>query len=249
MAGQMCWRISSAHSPTVGPAQAVGWAPWHFLEALPDPIDVTLLQLVLHPLPVDIFPLPDLHSQLPLNSSQILLVTHPKDPLLLLEGGLHLRRDPGFAIWEAPYSPGGYGVLNTEVDIVCDAVSETVNVLPMGVTEYLPHRLKTVPQSLLGSLRPSSNCAGHSWLLLFKGGQICHGEREVLMNMPPWCWHTGEPVSYCLWCGMWHTGWRWAEWRTEGHDWSPQREGGGYWGVVSTACLSPSGWRHRPLQR
>jgi len=98
------------HRLLVGPLE-----PRHRLEALPDPTDVILLQLVLHFRPGDIFPLPDLHPQLPLNSPQFLLVTHPKDPLLLLEEGLYLRRDPGFAIWEDLYSPGGYGVLNTKL--------------------------------------------------------------------------------------------------------------------------------------
>jgi len=68
----------------VGPLE-----PRHRLEALPDPADVILLQLILHLRPVDIY-LPDLHPQLPLHGPEILFVTRPKDPVLL-EEGLYLR--------------------------------------------------------------------------------------------------------------------------------------------------------------
>ena len=77
----------------VGPLE-----PRNRLEALPDPDGVVLLQLVLHLRPVDLFPLPDLHPQLPLHSPQLLLVSRSKDPLLLLEEGLYLWRDLGFAV-------------------------------------------------------------------------------------------------------------------------------------------------------
>ena len=39
---------------------------------------------------------------------------------------------------KSQYSPGGYSVFHTEVDIVCDAIRYAINVLPMGLAEYHP---------------------------------------------------------------------------------------------------------------
>lgn len=52
------------------------------------------------------------------------------------------------------YSPGGYGVLHAEVDIVRDARRETDDILPMRITEFL---------------RPFSQCVGPSWLPVLEG--------------------------------------------------------------------------------
>ena len=45
--------------------------------------------------------------------------------------------------------------------------------------------------------------------------QFFPGQGKVMSHMPPLCWHTLNPVFYCPWCSMWHTGWMLAEWRKE----------------------------------
>lgn len=45
----------------------------------------------------------------------------------------------GLLFEKHPYSPGGYRILHTELDIVHYTVCETASVLPMSITKYFPH--------------------------------------------------------------------------------------------------------------
>ena len=40
---------------------------------------------------------------------------------------------------KAPYSPGEYSVVHTEVNVIRYIVCEVVDVLPVRITELLPH--------------------------------------------------------------------------------------------------------------
>ncbi|KAI3376325.1 hypothetical protein L3Q82_016804 [Scortum barcoo] len=55
-------------------------------------------------------------------SLQLLCISRHKSSPLLLQESLNVRGNPGLAVGEAPYSPGGYGVLRTKVNIVRQAV-------------------------------------------------------------------------------------------------------------------------------
>ena len=94
------------------------------LQASPDLSCVILLQVVFHPGPVAGLSLLDLLLQLLLHPPQLLFVPRSKSPPLLLQQGLQFRGHPGFIVRETSYSPGGYGVFYTEVNIVRDAVCQ-----------------------------------------------------------------------------------------------------------------------------
>jgi len=93
---------------------------------------------------------------------QLFLISTLKGPLFLLKKSLYVCIDPGFIIGETPYSPGGYRVLHTEIDIVRDAVSESVNVFPMRITV-------DSKQSLRASSVTSDHLASHGWLPVHEG--------------------------------------------------------------------------------
>ncbi|KAI3365344.1 hypothetical protein L3Q82_010128 [Scortum barcoo] len=48
---------------------------------------------------------------------------------------------PGLVVGEAVHSPGWYGGVLTESDVLRDAVSHVVNILPMWLTEYIPSQI------------------------------------------------------------------------------------------------------------
>lgn len=45
----------------------------------------------------------------------------------------------GFVGGETQYSLYKYSILHTEVDVICQTFCETVDILPMTVSEYIPH--------------------------------------------------------------------------------------------------------------
>ena len=104
-------------------------------------------------------------------------------------------------------------------------------------------------------LSPCVSCAGFHWFPVNKGLVNRREMHQVVVRssqwmgggsfMPPCCWHKISPVIYCLWHGRWHIVWMWAGWRTERHDWSPQRWGRGPVGAVSAVSLWLSEERHK----
>lgn len=123
--------------------------------------NVLLLQLVFKLLPVSALPL-----------------------FFYLKRAFFIWIDPEIIVGEIQYTPSRYSVPSAEVDIFPDAVSDTVNVLPMRITEFLPHCwFKTVPQSLFSLLRPSSHCVGHNWLALHKGFIHRQDENKVFHHV------------------------------------------------------------------
>lgn len=78
--------------------------PWKFLQALPNPTDAVLLELVLHFIPLDVLSSPYFPFELFLHSSQLLLVSRSKGPLLLLQESIYYGVDPEFVVETNPAS-------------------------------------------------------------------------------------------------------------------------------------------------
>lgn len=91
-------------------------------EPLPHTADVVLLQLILHLPPVACFSFPDLLSEFSLDSFQLFLVSRFKNPLLLFKESLYIRVHPRFIVGKTLYSPGGYSILHTEINVVRNTV-------------------------------------------------------------------------------------------------------------------------------
>ena len=81
-----------------------------------------------------------------------LLVPQAQGLLLLVEKTFQVTGDPWVSVWDAADNLGWQDGVFTEFDVFCDAISHTVDVSPMWITEHVPvSQLKTVLQSLWAS--------------------------------------------------------------------------------------------------
>lgn len=66
-----------------------------------------------------------------------------------------IHNNPRLAVWETLYHAGMHSIIEAEVDIVHDTVSNSTDVLSVWVTELRPYSsVEAVPQGLLTLSRP-----------------------------------------------------------------------------------------------
>lgn len=93
--------------------------------------------------------------ELMLNSPLLLPAPRNESPLLLVQQGFKLRGLPRLVVGETRYRPGWRRVLYAEVDMVCGAVCQAVDVISMTAAEcLLVCGLERVPQSLTCLIGP-----------------------------------------------------------------------------------------------
>lgn len=140
-----------------------GTLSWDILQASPYISGVVMHHLLLQVSPESVLDLPDFKSEFVINPLLLLPVPRNESPLLSVQQGFKVRGHPGLVIGETPYSPVRHSVLHTEVDVVCEALDQTINAISMRAAEYLPVcSLETV------SLCPSLASLVHTFTDMFK---------------------------------------------------------------------------------